>query len=109
MEICISGKNCIITPLSQKLDGYFSSKLGMEIKNYLMFNIGIDMSYVEDCTIDFVEEIKKTNNISLFNIQAEILSIFNVMGLDKSANLYNTIDDFKEGKYKLLNRRFKIV
>ena len=108
MEICIKNKDCIITPLSKRLDERASSRLKAEITEHLLFNIGIDMSYVEDCTIDFIEAVRN-KRVSLFNVSSEILTLFNIMGVDKCANLYIFENDFKNNANRMLKREFKIV
>ena len=74
MEINVQNDFCIITPLSPIINKYQAERLSMEIKNYLNFNVGIDMTYVEDCTIDFIEQLNLFKNISLFNITSDIFA-----------------------------------
>lgn len=108
MEIQTSQKHCIITPLSPKLDAYQASRLREEIKDYSNLSIGIDLSFAEDCTIEFIESFK-TFGAGVFNIPSDIFSLFNIMSLDKSAALYVTEEDFLNDKHRLLNRKFSIV
>lgn len=108
MEIQTSQKHCIITPLSPKLDEYQVSRLREEISNYPNLSIGIDLSFVEDCTIEFIESLRNLG-AAVFNIPSDIFSLFNVMNIDKSIALYTTEEDFLTGKHRLLNRRFSIV
>ena len=109
MEIFIKGKHCIITPLSPEMDKIASSRLKDEIKNHLLFDIGIDMSYVENCTLDFIKIFKNKKNLSLFNMSPDILALFNIMGLDKINNIYVFENDFLSSRHRLIKRDFKIV
>ncbi len=109
MEIKISEKFCILTPLNPKLDKYYTSKLQEEISRYSELRIGLDLTYVSDCTFDFFEMIKNLKTISLFNIHSDIFTLFNIMKIDKIANLYVSELDFKTDKHRLLNRAFCIV
>ena len=60
MEIKTSQKFCIITPLTPKIDSRETIRLIKEIKNFSDKTIGLDLSFVEDCTIEFIEAIKNT-------------------------------------------------
>lgn len=108
MEIRSSQRHCILTPLSPKLDEYQTSRLNSEIKNNSSLAIGIDLSFVSDCTIEFIEAIK-SSNVGLFNIPSDIFSLFNLMSLDKVIPLYTTEEDFKLGRHRLLNRKFSVI
>ncbi len=108
MEIRSSQKYCILTPLSPKLDEYQAERLSQEIKNNSTLTVGIDLSFVDDCTIEFLETVKSTKT-ALFNISSDIFSLLNMMNLDKTIPLYTTEEDFKLDKHRLLNRRFSIV
>lgn len=108
MEIQTTQKHCILTPLSPKLDKYQVSRLKEEIQNYSDLTIGIDLSFVEDCTIEFLETIKSMK-AGIFNIPSDIFSLINMMNIDKSVTLYTTKEDFILDKHRLLNRRFSIV
>ncbi len=108
MEIKTSQKFCIITPLTPKMDSRETTRLIEEIHNFSDKIIGLDLSFVEDCTIEFIEAMKNTK-AGIFNINSDVFSIFNFMNIDKFINLFNTEEDFKLGKHKLLNRKFRIV
>ena len=108
MEIKTSQKFCIITPLTPKMDLRETARLMNEIQNFSDKTIGIDLSFVEDCTIEFIEAIKKSK-AGIFNIHSDIFSIFNFMNLDKCINLFNTEEDFMLNKRRLLNRKFCII
>jgi len=108
MEIITTQKHCILTPLSPKLDEYQVLRLEEEIKNHQQTAIGIDLSFVEDCTIEFLEAVKSTK-AGLFNIPSDIFSLLNMMNLDKCVPLYTTREDFLLDKRRLLNRRFSVL
>ena len=109
MEIRETEKFCIITPLSPKLNERESLKLENEILNSEKKRIGIDLSFVNDCTIDFISQLLNFKNISLFNIPSDIFAILISMNLDKSIPLYVSELDFTEDKHQLLNRKFSLV
>ena len=60
MEIKTSQKFCIITPLTSKMDLRETVRLMDEIQNFSDKTIGIDLSFVEDCTIEFIEALKNS-------------------------------------------------
>ena len=110
MEITTSDKFCIITPLSKTLDERNTARLFQEV---LLYNdsltVGIDLNFVEDCTIEFIENLKVVKNINLFNIPSEIFTIINFMGLDRCINLFVSELDFKSNHHRLLKRNFRVV
>lgn len=108
MEIQASQKYCIITPLSPKLDAREANRLREEMKNYSDQNIGINLNYVEDCSIEFLDAAIEFH-ADFFNIQSDIFSLLNLMNLDKLINLYTTEEDFLTQKHRILNRKFSIV
>lgn len=108
MEIQTTQKHCILTPLSPKLDSYQVLRLEEEIKNHSGLTVGIDLSFVEDCTIEFLEALESMR-AGIFNIPANIFLLINIMNLDKTTALYTTEEDFILDKRRLLNRRFSIV
>ena len=108
MEIKETEKYCIITPLSPKLDLRQTCRIGSEIQLRPFCKVGIDLSFVKDCTIEFIDFIKKFN-LSLFNIHSDIFAILTSMNLDKQLDLYVSEMDFLEEKHRLLNRKFVIV
>jgi len=109
MEIKIADKCCIITPLSPKLSEHESLRLEEEIENLQGLRIALDMSYVNDCTIDFIEKIKNNTGISLFNVSSDIFAILTGMNLDKVLNLFVSEMDFLNDKHQLINRKFNVV
>ena len=113
MEITEKENNYIITPLSSKLTERETLRLSNEIEDLKreenLFDIGLDMSYVQDCTIDFLTLICKFTNISLFNIQSDIFAVLTSMNLDKKINLYVSELDFLNKKHKLINRKFQLI
>ena len=111
MEIRDSEQFCIFTPLSKKLSAIESRKLLSDVLKEKRF-VGIDLSYVYDCTIDFIEEISKaakSKQIGIFNIPSDIFAVFNIMQLDKTLNLYVSESDFEENSRRLINRNFAVV
>ncbi len=109
MEIRTSEKYCILTPLSPRMDGYSSLRLYDEIKEYSHLIVGIDLAYVRECTIEFIEMLRNLKSVSLFNIPSDIFALINFMNLDKELSLFVSEPDFKENKRRLLNRRFRVV
>ena len=109
MEIKETEKYYIITPLSPKLSERESLRLSDEIINNNSKKIGIDMTFVHDCTIDFINQLVNLKNISLFNISSDILALLTSMNLDKSVALFVSEMDFLNDKHQLLNRHFSIV
>lgn len=108
MEIRESEKYYIVTPLSPKLGARESSRLEDEIVGNNK-RIGIDMSFVQDCTIEFINELVNLKNISLFNISSDVFAILTSMNLDKSVPLFVSELDFMNNKHRLLNRKFSLV
>ena len=109
MEIRLFEKFCILTPLSPRLDSRECRRLYAEIKAYQGFCVGLDLSFVQDCTIEFIEELLKITPINIFNISSEIFVLFNIMNVDKHANLFVSEQDFKINRRRLINRQFSIV
>ena len=108
MEIQSSQKFCIITPLSPKLDARETNRLVEELKSHAHQTVGLDLSYVQDCTIDFLDAAREFK-AGFFNIQSDIFSLLTLMNFDNFINLYTTEEDFLCGKHRLLNRKFSIV
>lgn len=111
MEIRENNKICIIAPLVGKLDKRQSIRIFETIKKDSR-KIGIDLNYVSDCTYDFIEEIQtysKTNKIGIFNIPSDLFSLFNVMEIDKFAQLFVSEQDFLNNSRQLINRKFAVV
>ena len=111
MEIRDNDKICIMAPLTPKLDKIACDRLYKKIMNDYR-NVAIDLSYVHECSIDFIENIKqiaKTKKIGIFNIPSDIFVLFNIMDIDKHADLYVSELDFKENQRTLINRKFSLV
>lgn len=111
MEIRDNEKVCIFAPLGEKLDKHESARLMREISHETR-QIGIDLKYVYDCTIDFIETLKesaKIKQIAIFNIPSDIFVLFNIMKLDKVVSLYVSESDFENQTRKLVNRHFELV
>lgn len=110
MEIRENDKVCIIAPICSKLEKRKALKIVEKIKQESR-QVAIDLAYVQDCTIDFIESLKTLadNSIGIFNISAEIFVLFNMMNLDKSVKLFVSQMDFEEDSRQLINRNFKII
>lgn len=109
MEIRVRDNHCIITLLSPKVGARETARLIEECKSYLGYSVGIDLSFVNDCTIDFIEALIKMQNINLFNIPSNIFVLLNSMNLDKILNLFVSENDYLDSSHRLLNRKFAIV
>jgi len=109
MEINVKDNCYIITPLSPKLTDWETGRLREELANKTMQKTALDMSFVQDCTIDFIDEIKQHKGISLFNIHSDIFAILVSMNLDKTLKLFVSEMDFLNDKHQLLNRKFSLV
>lgn len=109
MEIVTQDKLCILKPLSPILDEREAVRLFEEVDTHSNYNIGIDLSFVKECTIGFMLNLDKHTNISIFNIPSDIFTLFNIMNVDKKINLFVSENDFKDNKRRLLNRKFFVV
>ena len=109
MEVITSKNHCIITPLSPKLGKQETESLRNEVISANGLDIGIDLSYVKDCSMEFIEEIKKYRNICLFNISSDIFALFTFMKLDKILNLYVSELDFLENCHRIVKRNFVLL
>lgn len=108
MEIRASQKYCIITPLSSHLDIRETNRLMSAVNEYSGLKIGINMNYVEDCTIDFIEQAGMLN-VGFFNVQSDMFSLMILMDVDKKTKIYTTEEDFITNNRRLLNRKFSLV
>jgi hypothetical protein len=111
MEIRETDNIYILTPLSPKMDKRETQRLfsNITIKNK---KIALDLAYVQDCTIDFLEKLKAfalDNEIGIFNIPSDLFTLFNFMGLDKSVGLFVSESDFVENARRLINRKFSVL
>ena len=111
MEITDNENLCIIAPLCDKINEYESSRI---IKQILGDDrsIALDLKYVHDCTIDFIENLKDIclkKKIGIFNIPSDLFVLFNIMDIDKIADVYVSQIDFEENTRQIINRRFKII
>ena len=109
MEVIALKNHNIITPLSPRLDKYETARIIEEIEMLSDKKVGLDLSYVKDCTVDFFEKIKNIGNISLFNIPSDIFAIITFMKLDKTLNIYVSESDFLENKRRILSRKFLLL
>ncbi len=110
MEIRENDKICIIAPICSKLDKRKTKRVLETITRESRI-VGLDLSNIQDCTIDFIEEVKKiTNkNLGIFNIPSDIFVLFNIMNLDKNIQLFVSESDFEENSRRLINRKFAVV
>lgn len=111
MEIRDNDKFYIIAPLNPKLDKREAVRISAETLNENRL-IGLDLRYVYDCTVDFLEELRKLckiKDIGIFNINSDIFTLFNYMNADKFARLFVSELDFEEDSRQLINRKFTIV
>ena len=108
MEINLSDKYCIIKPLSPKITKREAEKLIYEAINQ-KGTLAFDMSFVNDCTIDFIELAKNIKNLSMFNVNSDIFSLLLSMNLDKTFKLFVSELDFIEDRHQLINRKFSII
>ena len=109
MEIIIKDNCRIITPLSPKLTDRETERLNDELINCNGERIALDMTYVNDCTIDFLDKIRIHKGISLFNINSDVFAILTSMNLDKALKLFVSEMDFFADKHQLINRNFSLV
>ena len=110
MEIRYNDKVCIIAPICANLDKFNTSLVLKKISEESR-RIAIDLTYVEGCSIDFIEEIKNftQSEISIFNIPSDIFALFNFMNVDKFAKIFVSEQDFETDLRQLINRQFKLV
>ncbi|MBQ7764023.1 hypothetical protein IJ384_01500 [bacterium] len=110
MEIRDNKNLCIFTPINPCLSLYKINKL-IEKINKEERRCAIDLTYVQDCTIDFIESLKNNINkeISIFNIPSDIFVLFNIMNIDKTVKLFVSEKDFEEDSRQLINRKFKVI
>ena len=110
MEIRDNEDICIIAPICEKLDSRRIKRIVEKIQQEKR-KVAIDLNYVQDCTIDFIEAIKllSKKDLGIFNIPSDIFVLFNIMNLDKAINLYVSELDFEADTHKIINRKFAII
>ena len=109
MEIQLSDKYCILTPSAKRINANEAKQIENELISYSDFRIGIDMEYVQELTVDFMERVAKYANLSMFNIDSCIFTLLTFMKLDKCLNLYVTEEDFISDSHRVLSRKFVLV
>lgn len=109
MEVIVSNNNYIITPLTPKLDERETQRLKEEICAARELPVGIDLSFVKECSVDFIDTVINTKNISLFNIPSDIFALLTIMNVDKNINLYVSKLDFLAGKRRIVKRNFTLL
>jgi len=110
MEIRYNKNVCIIAPICKKIDSFKTKCILEKIQNENR-QIAIDLAYVQECTIDFIEAIKKLaeKNLGIFNIPSDVFVLFNIMDLDKTAKLFVSELDFETNSHQIINRKFAII
>ena len=111
MEIRENDKVCIYAPLNSYLGSYESTRLLEEISKDNR-DVAVDLKYVENCSIDFIETLKSISSykkIGIFNISSDIFALLNIMNVDKISRLFVSELDFIENKRQLINRKLAIV
>lgn len=111
MEIRDNENFCIIAPITDLVNSYKISKILNKAANDNR-NIAIDLKYINECSIEFIEGLKCLCNkkeIGIFNIPSDIFVLFNIMNLDKIAQLFVSEADFEEKTRQLINRKFSII
>ena len=111
MEIRENKNVFIITPLCRNLTKRdFERIFDNALKETRQ--VAIDLNYVTDCSIEFIESLKELANsitLGIFNIPSDIFVLFNIMHLDKCANLFVSELDFEENSRQIINRKFSVV
>lgn len=111
MEIRENKSIFIIAPLSKNLTQRNSKRI-FDKASKESRQIAIDLNYVSNCSIEFIEDLKKfasQKTLGIFNIPSDLFVLFNIMELDKSAKLFVSELDFEENSRQLINRKFAIV
>lgn len=110
MEIRDNENVCIIAPLCKTLDKFNVSKIIERLEQEKRL-VAIDLAYVQDCTMDFIESMKNIKNkkLGIFNIPSDIFVLLNIMNIDKQVQLFVSEIDFKENSRQLINRKFILV
>ena len=110
MEVRYNDKVCIIAPLCDKLDGNKTQSILKRICKESR-KVAIDLSYVQECSVEFIEALQKivNKNLGIFNIPSDIFVLFNIMNVDKYVNLYVSEIDFEENSRQILNRKFTVI
>ena len=111
MEIRENKNIFIIAPLSKNLTQRNSKRI-FDKASKESRQIAIDLNYVSNCSIEFIEDLKKfasQKTLGIFNIPSDLFVLFNIMELDKSAKLFVSELDFEENSRQLINRKFAIV
>ena len=97
MEIRENKRVLIVAPLSQKLTNRETKRIFEKLTKESR-QVAIDLSYVSDCSIEFIESLKKIASekmLAVFNIPSDIFVLFNMMNLDKTVNLFVSELDFE--------------
>lgn len=110
MEIRDNDKICIIAPICEIIDKHKTTRI-LEKINKDSRRVAIDLSYVQECSIDFIEALKSLpqKNLGIFNIPSDIFVLFNIMDLDKSIKFYVSEMDFESDSHQIINRKFALI
>ena len=112
MEIINSENYCVIKPFAQKLDWRETQRIFNEVENSGYKSIGFDLSFVEECSFEFINILKNFSTdfrISLFNIPSDIFVLLSFMNMDKTFALFVSENDFQDSLHQLVMRRFNVV
>ena len=111
MEIRDNENIYIVAPLGTHLGPRETKRLFEELVKEKR-TTAIDLKYVNDCSIEFIEALKdlaKIKKIGIFNIPSDIFVLFNIMNVDKISSLFVNQIDFEENARHLINRKFSLV
>ena len=110
MEIRENKNILIIAPICTKVDKFKSDMILEKIISEKR-QVAIDLKYVQDCSIEFINTLKSlpAKRIGVFNIPSDIFVLFNIMKVDKLVNLFVSEIDFKENSRLLINRQFRVL
>lgn len=111
MEIRENRNVFIIAPLCANLTKRDSKRIVEKADNESR-EVAIDLNYVTNCSIDFIEdliELSTKKRFGIFNIPSDIFVLFNLMGIDKNINLFVSELDFRENSRQLINRKFSVI
>lgn len=110
MEIRYNDEICIIAPICEKLDNYNTKKMLEKLRNESR-KVAIDLNYVQECSIDFIDGIRNLSkkDLGIFNIPSDIFVLFNIMNIDKTVKLYVSESDFESDTHQIINRKFALI
>lgn len=87
----------------------------LKMKIYMFFNknckIAFDMKSVnniKESFLNFIKQKSQNQKISLFNLNAEIIALLDIINYDKYVYIYNDESDFINNTHSIVNRQFKV-